>query len=343
MPFPKNLITNTYNIKFCVIGNGSWSTALIKLLLSKLDSIAWYIRSSETIDFIKQHKHNPRYLTAISFDVSKLHMSTDINEIVEQANVIILATPSAFLLNSLSKLTTTDLSDKFIVSAIKGIIPETNDTVSEYFHRQYKVPNSQIGVISGPCHAEEVAMERLSYITFSCKRRQLAEVISRYFESDYLRVIASTDIYGDEYAAVLKNIYAIAAGICHGLGYGDNFMAVLVSNAFEEMKRFLNNTYFSLVRTTTKSAYLGDLLVTCYSQFSRNRTFGTMIGKGSSSVNAVQAEMNMIAEGYYAAKCIFEINKKHKIEMPIAETVYKILYEKASSEKEIKILTEKFV
>ncbi|MDR1056233.1 MAG: NAD(P)H-dependent glycerol-3-phosphate dehydrogenase [Prevotellaceae bacterium] len=339
MPFPKDLITNTHDIKFCVIGNGSWATALVKLLLSKLDNIGWYIRNDETIDFIKHHKHNPRYLTVTSFDVNKLRMSTDINEVIGGANVVILAIPSAFLLDAFKNFTGTDLSDKFIVSAIKGIIPLSNETISEYFHRQYNVPYSQIGVISGPCHAEEVAMERLSYLTFSCKRRQLAEVISRYFESDYLRVIASTDIYGVEYTTVLKNIYAIAAGICHGLGYGDNFMAVLVSNAFEEMKRFLNSSYFSLTRITAKSAYLGDLLVTSYSQFSRNRTFGGMIGKGY-SVSAVQVEMNMVAEGYYATKCMHEINKKHNIAMPIADTVYRILYEDSPVKEEIQKLTE---
>lgn len=342
MPFPKSLLKNTYDIKFCVIGNGSWATALVKLLLNKLDNIGWYIRSDETIQFIKQHGHNPRYLTATSFNVDKLNMSTDISKVVHEANVIILATPSAFLQDTLKKLDTTDLSDKFIVSAIKGIIPNSNETISEYFHHQYQVPYSQIGIISGPCHAEEVAMERLSYLTFSCKRKQLSEVISRYFESDYLRVIASTDIYGVEYAAVLKNIYAIAAGICHGLGYGDNFMAVLVSNAFEEIKRFLNNTYPSSSRITTKSAYLGDLLVTCYSQFSRNRTFGGMIGKGY-SVSAIQVEMNMVAEGYFAAKCMHEINKAHNIDMPIAETVYNILYEQYPVKESIEALTEKLV
>ena len=342
MPFPKDLVTNTHNIKFCVIGNGSWATALVKLLLSKLSSISWYIRNNDTIEFIKTHKHNPRYLTATSFDTSKLKMSTDLNEVISNSNVVILATPSAFLLDTFKQLNTTDLSDKFIVSAIKGIVPTTNETISEYFHRFYKVPYDQLGVISGPCHAEEVAMERLSYLTFSCKRKTLSEVISRYFESDYLHVIASTDIYGVEHAAVLKNIYAIAAGICHGLGYGDNFTAVLVSNAFEEMKRFLNSSNFSLTRTTTKSAYLGDLLVTCYSQFSRNRTFGTMIGKGY-SVSAIQIEMNMIAEGYYASSCIHEINKQHKVNMPIADTIYRILYQNAPCKDEIRKLTEGLV
>lgn len=341
MSFPKKLIANTHNLKFCVIGNGSWATALVKLLLSKLNDIGWHIRSEDTIDFIRQHRHNPRYLTATSFDVSKLHMSTDINEVIRQANVVILAVPSAFLQATFAKLTINDLSDKFIVSAVKGIIPNSNETISEYFHRYHNVPYSQIGIISGPCHAEEVAMERLSYLTFSCKRKQLSEIMSRYFESNYLRVIASTDIYGVEYAAVLKNIYAIGAGICHGLGYGDNFMAVLVSNAFEEMKRFLNTTYPS-TRTTTKSAYLGDLLVTCYSQFSRNRTFGGMIGKGY-SVSAVQVEMNMVAEGYYASKCMYEINKQHNVDMPIADTVYRILYQDASAKSEIKKLTEVLV
>jgi glycerol-3-phosphate dehydrogenase (NAD(P)+) len=325
------------SLKFCILGSGSWATALMKLLLNKQTNVGWYMRSQKTIDSMKCNRRNPGYLTAVQFDVSRFRMSTDINEIIREANVIVIAIPAVFILDALSSLNE-DLTGKFVVSAVKGLIPDTNETVSEYFNRQYKVPYTQLGVLSGPCHAEEVALERLSYLTFSCIRKNLAEFISHSFEAPYLRMIASTDVYGSEYSAVLKNIYAIAAGICHGLGYGDNFLSVLVSNSFEEMRRFLNDTNLS-PRQTTRSAYLGDLLVTCYSQFSRNRTFGGMIGKGY-SVSAVQVEMNMVAEGYYASRCMHEINRKHGVPMPIADAVYRILYENSPAREEVLHLTE---
>jgi glycerol-3-phosphate dehydrogenase (NAD(P)+) len=221
---------------------------------------------------------------------------------------------------------------------VKGIIPEMNKSLTEYFNERYGIPYTQLGVISGPCHAEEVAVERLSYLTFSCKRKNLAEYISQNIETPFLKIISSTDVYGSEYAAILKNIYAIGAGICHGLGYGDNFISVFVSNAFEEMRRFLNDTNLS-PRQTTRSAYLGDLLVTCYSQFSRNRALGTMLGKGYRVSSAVM-EMNMIAEGYYASACMRQINEKERVAMPIADTIYRILYENAPVASEILKLSE---
>jgi glycerol-3-phosphate dehydrogenase (NAD(P)+) len=328
------------SLKFCILGSGSWATALMKLLLNKQTNVGWYMRSKSAIDYIRQNNRNPNYLTSVHFDTSKFRMSTDINEIVREANVVVIAIPTAFISETLSSLDE-DITGKFIVSAVKGLIPETNETISEYFNLRYNIPYTQLGVLSGPCHAEEVALERLSYLTFSCIRKNLAEFISRSFEAPYLRMIASTDVYGSEYAAVLKNIYAIAAGICHGLGYGDNFLSVLVSNSFEEMRRFLNDTNLS-PRQTTRSAYLGDLLVTCYSQFSRNRTFGGMIGKGY-SVSAVQVEMSMVAEGYYASRCMYEINKKHGVPMPIANTVYRILYENSPAREEIRKLAETLV
>lgn len=328
------------SLRFCMLGSGSWATALMKLLLNKQSGVTWYTRSQETIDFIEKNKHNPRYLTATYLDTSKFRMTCDINEAVRSSNVVVIATPAAFIESSLAKLTES-MSGKFVVSAVKGLIPSTNETVTEFLHRQYGVPYTQLGVISGPCHAEEVALERLSYLTFSCKRKNLAEFISKSFETSFLRMVASTDVYGSEYAAVLKNIYAIAAGIFHGLGYGDNFLSVLVSNSFEEMRRYLNDTNLS-PRLTTRSAYLGDLLVTCYSQFSRNRTFGAMVGKGY-DVKAIQAEMNMVAEGYYASKCMHEINLVHQVPMPIADTVYRILYEKAPVQKTIQALTEELL
>jgi glycerol-3-phosphate dehydrogenase (NAD(P)+) len=333
----KQYFFNT-SLKFCILGSGSWATALMKLLTSKQNSnVYWYIRSEETIAHIRKYGNNPKYLSSVRFDTSKFEMTSDVNRALELSNVVIIAIPAVFISKTLEKINV-DISRKFIVSAVKGIIPELNKSVSEYFNAKYNVPYTQLGVISGPCHAEEVALERLSYLTFSCKRKNLAEFIAQNIESPFLKIISSTDVYGSEYAAILKNIYAIGAGICHGLGYGDNYISVFVSNSFEEMRRFLNDTNLS-PRQTTRSAYLGDLLVTCYSQFSRNRALGTMIGKGYSVLSATM-EMNMVAEGYYASKCIHEINETTNVMMPIADTVYRILYQNAPPHKEIKQLSD---
>jgi glycerol-3-phosphate dehydrogenase (NAD(P)+) len=326
------------SLKFSILGSGSWATALMKLLTSKQNSnVYWYIRSEETVAHIRKYGNNPKYLSSIRFDTSKFEMTSDVNRALELSNVVIIAIPAVFVSETLAKVNV-DISRKFIVSAVKGIIPELNKSVSEYFNTKYEIPYSQLGVISGPCHAEEVALERLSYLTFSCKRRNLAEIISKNIESPFLKIISSTDVYGSEYAAILKNIYAIGAGICHGLGYGDNYISVFVSNSFEEMRRFLNDTNLS-PRQTTRSAYLGDLLVTCYSQFSRNRALGTMLGKGYSVMSAIM-EMNMVAEGYYASKCIHEINAAGNVTMPIADTVYRILHQNAPAYEEIKKLSD---
>lgn len=265
-------------------------------------------------------------------------MDSDINRVVEQSEILVFVVPSAFLSVWLQPLTM-PLQDKVVITAIKGIIPNDNITVAEYFNQRYNVPFDNIGVISGPSHAEEVALSRLSYLTFSCKHQTDAEHIASLFSSYYIKTTTGTDIYGTEYSAVLKNIFALATGIAHGLGYGDNFLAVLVSNAQLEITRFLNKTYPS-ERETNTSAYLGDLLVTSYSQFSRNRLFGTMIGKGY-SVKATMLEMNMVAEGYYATECIHEMNKKFGVDMPITEAVYNILYEGIAPSVEIRILLDK--
>ncbi|MDR0667684.1 MAG: NAD(P)H-dependent glycerol-3-phosphate dehydrogenase [Prevotellaceae bacterium] len=327
--------------RFAMIGNGSWATALVKLLQNHEDLLYWFVRDEKMIPHIQRYRHNPQFLRAATLDPSRLEMTADINAAVEPADVVVVCIPSAFLSEALTKLTVT-LKNKFIVSAVKGIIPEGNLTVAEYFNRRHLVSFDNIGVLSGPSHAEEIALERLTYLTFACKRRDNAQRLAAHFACHYVKTRVSTDIYGMEYAAILKNIYAIATGIAHSLGYGDNFLAVLVTNAQREMKRFLNDTRHSASRDTTHSPYLGDLLVTCYSQFSRNRTFGAMIGKGY-SVTSAQAEMNMIAEGYYASRCIFEINAAHKINMPIADAVYRILYENASPENEMRALTDEMI
>ena len=313
------------NLRYAMIGSGSWATALAKLLLNNKEKISWYVRDDEMIDQINKSKHNPYYLQAVKFDPDRIEMSSDINEVIEGADVLVFCVPSAYFLGEAQNIKVS-LDNKFIVSAIKGIIPGDNITVAEYFNQNYDIPFSRIGVVSGPCHAEEVAMERLSYLTLSSKHLEVARSLCDVFSCDYIRTLPGTDIYGVEFAAVLKNVYAVAAGVCHALSYGDNFMAVLITSSFHEMRDFLHATHPDIKRKTSTSAYLGDLLVTCYSQFSRNRTFGSMIGKGY-SVQSAQVEMNMVAEGYYSTKCIYEINKKYGVHMPIAEAMYRILYE----------------
>lgn len=325
-------------LRFALIGGGSWATALAKLLLNHQEKISWYIRDEESIGILKKTGHNPFYLQAVQFDADRLELSTDINEVISNADVLLFAIPSAYFMDMAVNIKCS-LDNKFIITAIKGMVPVENISIAEYFHITHKIPFSRIGVVSGPCHAEEVAMERLSYLTLSSKHIEVARNLCDIFACSYIKTIPGTDIYGVEYAAILKNIYAVAAGVCHALGYGDNFMAVLITNSFHEMRDFLHASHPDKNRHTSTSAYLGDLLVTCYSQFSRNRTFGSMIGKGY-SVQSAQHEMNMVAEGYYGTKCIYEINQKYKIHMPIAEAMYKILYEHKYSAYIIKQLTE---
>ena len=324
--------------KIAIIGGGSWATALAKICMGNPErSINWYMRKDDQIETFKRIGHNPLYLSSVQFDISKISFSSDINEIAEKSDILIFATPSPFLKDHLSKLKRS-LKDKCIVSAIKGIVPEENLIISEYFRLIYEVPNENILVLSGPCHAEEVALERLSYLTVGCQSRENARMLGNMMACNFVKMSINDDVLGLEYASVLKNVYSIAAGICHGLKYGDNFQAVLISNAIQEMNRFLN-TVSPRQRNINESAYLGDLLVTSYSKYSRNRTFGTMVGKGY-SVKTAQLEMEMIAEGYYATKCIKEINRDYHVSMPILDAVYNILYERISPPIEIKVLTE---
>lgn len=321
-----------------IVGGGSWATANAKIIQEKKTPINWYIYEQEVIDHINKFGHNPNYLSDVEFDKNLLNLSTDINAIVENSDTIIFITPSAFLKNVLDPLTVS-LKNKTVVSAIKGIVPDENLLVGDFINKAYSVPTESIGIITGPCHAEEVALGRLSYLTIAFKDIEKAESLADLYNNHYINTTLSDDIFGTEYAAVLKNIYALAAGVCHGLGYGDNFQAVLISNAIREMKRF-TDTVYPIERDIKDSAYLGDLLVTAYSQFSRNRYFGNMIGKGY-SVKYTKNEMDMIAEGYYASKCINEINKSYNVEMPIANTIYEILYERKSPKKGIQTLTSK--
>ena len=326
------------NVKIGVIGGGSWATAIVKMLCENVDSINWWMRNEEAIEHINTYGHNPNYISDAELKKGKLNLSSNINEVVKNSDYLVLAVPSAFLKSTLSSLVT-PLKDKIIISAIKGIVPENNTIVGEFIHNNHEVPYENIGVITGPCHAEEVALERLSYLTIACIDILKAEFFANSISGRYIKTTVSDDIYGTEYSAVLKNVIALAAGICHGLGYGDNFQAVLVSNAIREIKRFVDEVH-PIDRDIKESAYLGDLLVTAYSQFSRNRTFGEMIGRGY-SVNSAQLQLKMIAEGYYAVKCIMEINEKLKVQMPITEAVYNILYDRKSAKKQIKLLTDK--
>jgi len=326
------------NLKIGVIGGGSWATAIVKMLCENVDSVNWWMRNEEAIQHINTYGHNPNYISDAELKKSKLNLSSDINEVVKNSDYLVLAVPSAFLKSTLKNLEI-PLKDKIIISAIKGIVPENNTIVGEFIHNQYDVPYENIGVITGPCHAEEVALERLSYLTIACSDVEKAKFFANAISGRYIKTTVSDDIYGTEYAAVLKNVIALASGICHGLGYGDNFQAVLVSNAIREIKRFVDQAH-PIDRDIKESAYLGDLLVTAYSQFSRNRTFGEMIGRGY-SVNSAQLQLKMIAEGYYAVKCIMEINEKLKVEMPITQAVYNILYDRKSAKKQVKLLTDK--
>lgn len=325
------------NPRVGIIGSGSWATAIAKMVMCNVKQLNWYLRDKKNIDTFKLTSHNPNYLTAVRFPTERIIFSNDINEIVRNSDVLILAVPSAFLKSALEPLAES-IADKFVISAIKGLIPDDNMIVGRWISKKLGVPINHIGVISGPCHAEEVALERLSYLTIACQDIKLAEEFSNLISCHFIKTTVTDDIYGTEYSAVLKNIMAIASGVFHGLGYGDNFQAVLISNAIQEIKRFVD-TVHPITRDIKSSAYLGDLLVTCYSQFSRNRTFGTMLGKGY-SVKSAQMEMLMVAEGYYAVKSIKEINDKYMVNMPITDAVYNIIYERVSPVIEAMLLTE---
>ncbi len=319
-----------------IIGGGSWATALAKMLLENQKQINWYLRDQNNIDYLKTYRHNKNYLSSIDFDIERIHFYSDLNELVNHSQRLILAIPAAFLKQALSGVQV-ELKGKTLISAIKGIIPDDNMIVGEYLQTSFGVDLQQFVVISGPCHAEEVALERLSYLTVASQNEELARETAELLTTHYMKTNVSDDIYGTEYAAVLKNVFAIAAGICHGMGYGDNFLAVLIANGMQEIQRFVDAVH-PISRDLNHSVYLGDLLVTAYSQFSRNRTFGNMIGKGY-SVKSAQLEMNMIAEGYYATKSIIEINKAYQADIPISQAVYRILYENVSPAREVKRLS----
>ena len=323
-----------------VIGYGSWATALVGLLAGNGRQVGWYVRNPEVLESLRSEGRNPRYLSDLEFDTSVIAPSDDLDTVVRDADIVILATPSAYLKDFLAPLTVS-LKDKFVVSAIKGIVPGDYQTVVEYIHDRYGLSYRQIGLFTGPSHAEEVSRGKLSYLTVVCTDSENAHLIGSRFAGPNIRLSYSTDLYGIEYAAILKNIYALAVGMAVGLGYGDNFLAVLIANSAGEMARFLEESY-SDRRDTLVSAYLGDLLVTCYSTYSRNRRLGLLIGHGCTVKSALN-EMTMVAEGYFAADCIRHINFRHQVDMPIAEMVYRVLYEKGSARKLMQELTTKLI
>lgn len=322
-----------------IIGSGSWATAIAKIVIEHTHHIGWYLRNDDKIAEFVRKGHNPSYLMGTHFNTDEIEFSSDINTIVKHYDTLVFVTPSPYLKDLLKKIKT-KLSDKFIVTAIKGIVPNENVVCSEYFHEAFGVPYDNLALIGGPSHAEEVAMERLTYLTIGCENEERAAAFAQVLESEYVKTKTSKDVLGIEYAAVLKNVYAIASGICSGLKYGDNFLAVLISNAMQEMERFLT-TINPMKRKITDSAYLGDQLVTGYSNFSRNHTFGTMIGKGY-SVKSAQLEMQMIAEGYYGTNCMRAINDTLHVNAPILDAMYNILYNGINPQLEIKLLTSSF-
>lgn len=321
-----------------IIGSGSWATAIAKMLLENTGQINWFFRRKDTIENFKELGYNPRYLQSVEFETERITFYNNMDEIVEDSNIIVLAVPSAFLPEMLSGLKT-DLSSKYFLSGIKGIVTRENFLVAEYLNKYFNVPFENVGVIAGPSHAEEVALEKLTYLTVASTDETKAANFAKLIQSNYIFTSTSDDIWGTEYTSVMKNIIAIGAGIAHGLRYGDNFQAVLVSNAIQEMKRFVD-TVHPITRDIKDSAYLGDLLVTVYSQFSRNRLLGTLIGRGY-SVRSAFLDMNMVAEGYYASKSIYEINRKYQVYIPICDAVYNILYNNFQAKKEMIRLAEK--
>lgn len=326
--------------KIAVMGGGSWATALAKLLMHNCEEITWYMRRDDRIEEFRHLRHNPAYLTDVTFDIERINFSSDINQVCSDCDTLLLVMPSPYFKDHLNKLKV-DISDKFIINAVKGIVPDDNMLISDYMMERYGVRRDNFLVISGPCHAEEVALDRPSYLTVGCDNVERAEEFTHYLRTKSTHAITSSDVDGIEFAGVLKNIYAIAAGIVHGMKKGDNFVAMLVSNAIREMERFIDAVN-PRPRCITDSVYLGDLLVTSYSRFSRNHNFGSMIGKGY-SVKAAKMEMEQTAEGYYGTKCIHEINQRYEVEMPILDAVYDILYRRVRADYAINRMAQHFV
>lgn len=325
--------------RFGVLGSGSWATALVKILSENLEQVNWYIRSAESLHHVEEFGHNPKYLQSATFPKNKLHLFNDLEHFIKTSDIIIAAIPAAFLHGALKTVNPQHFIGKYVISAIKGIVPEFHAIPARYFHKTFQIPYEQLGIVCGPCHAEEIALERLSYLTVGSENATLSKHVASALRCRYVEVSENDDLFGAELSAILKNVYAIASGMYAGLGYGDNFQAVLVSNALQEMKRFIDVVH-PIHRDVNSSAYMGDLLVTAYSKFSRNRTFGFMLGQGY-TLQSAKLELTMIAEGYYAARSLMEINQKFQVEMPILSAVYSVLYQGSNCQRKMKELTSK--
>jgi glycerol-3-phosphate dehydrogenase (NAD(P)+) len=344
--------------RFGIIGGGSWATALAKILTDNKKTVSWWVRNESVVQHIQNRHHNPNYLSSVYFDTALLKLSSHIEEVVATSDIIVIAIPSAYVTASLGALSKSSFQDKKIISAVKGILPEQNILLNDYLELNFNVGINNYFTVMGPCHAEEVAAEKLSYLTFSGIDEKEVTRLAGCFNTYYINTIINRDVFGVQYAAILKNIYALGAGIAHGLEYGDNFLSVLIANCADEMAGFLRKAGIHNIEVGVHqeedpvshkkaanyaaSVYLGDLLVTCYSPFSRNRSFGKMIGKGY-SVKATQLEMNMVAEGYNASKCISIVNREIKAEMPIADTIYQILWENLPPKKGLSFIEKNLV
>lgn len=332
-------------MQFGIIGSGSWATALAKIVTDNGNTIHWLVRSESIRQHLLQRKHNPNYLSSASFDIQKLKLHISLSDMMEACDCLVLAVPSAYIEDTLKELTPDSLSGKLVVSAVKGMMPERIILLNEWLFQQYQFPLDSYFTLMGPCHAEEVARERLSYLTFSGLSEEKTSLIASHFKTWYINTVVNSDVIGVQYAAILKNIYALGAGIAHGLEYGDNFQSVFIANCADEMAGFLKKVGVQHMEVGSQDAnyaasvYLGDLLVTCYSLYSRNRTFGNMIGKGYSVISA-QLEMNMVAEGYNASKSIFLLNQQVGADMPIAASIYQILWQHLSPEVGFKQIEE---
>jgi glycerol-3-phosphate dehydrogenase (NAD(P)+) len=345
-------------MQFGIIGSGSWATALAKILTDNRSPINWWIRNEATLEYLNKSHHNPNYICSVNFDGSLLSLSSQVGKVISDSDCIVVAVPSAYIIDTFKDLDRYIFSGKKIISAVKGILPQENLLLNDYLKKNFSVELNNYFTVMGPCHAEEVADEKLSYLTFSGIDESSAQQIASYFSTRYISTVVNSDVYGVQYAAVLKNIYALGAGIAHGLDYGDNFLSVFIANCADEMAGFLRkagishievgihepeiSVYHKKSRNYAASVYLGDLLVTCYSLYSRNRTFGNMIGKGY-SVKAATLELNMVAEGYNASKCIYEVNKEVKADIPIAENIYKILWENVKVRQSFKQIEDLLV
>ena len=325
-----------YESRCAVIGHGSWATVLVKVLTTNESCVGWYVRNNEVLELLRDEGRNCRYLSDIEFDMNRIRLSDDLNAIVSEADILFLVTPAAYLKYYLSDLRIS-LKDKMVVSAVKGIIPDENLFVTDYLKQQYGLSDAQLCFICGPTHAEEVGHGQLTYLTLACKEVMNTRVVGEKLKTSYIKISCQSNIDYLERSSVLKNIYAIIVGIAVGMGYGDNFISVLVSNCIKEMYFLLDPKNVNDLTKFTPSNFFGDLLVSCYSSHSRNRQLGMLIGRGNTVKTALN-EMTMVAEGYYSSAMLPFLPEEQRRQLPIAEKAYQVLHQGMSARKAIKDL-----